>query len=206
MSHRGCEGQCLRPGGRWHLAAAPALEILGHPIPVPAVSSISPASGSAAGGTTVTIIGSGPSGATTVFFGTEHRGLTVSVNAGGTQLTVKSPVGTSGTSVAVRVVTPGGESAAVSADLFTYVPGPTITSLSRTSGPVAGSTKVTITGRGFTAVKSVKFGTTTAKSYTVSSSTSIIATSPAHAAGQVQVSVTTAAGTTPATLYDLCTY
>ena len=92
----------------------------------------------------------------------------------------------------------------MTADLFTY--GPTITSLSRTSGPVAGGTKVTIAGTGFSTVQSVKFGTTTAKSFTVSSSTSIIATSPAHAAGQVRISVTTAAGTTPATSADLYTF
>ena len=167
------------------------------------VSAISPASGPAAGGTSVTVSGSGFSGATTVLFGTA-KGKTVAVNAGGTQLTVKSPAGSSGASVNVRVVTPGNESPAVTADLFTY--GPTITSLSRTSGPVAGGTKVTIAGSGFSTVLNVKFGTTTAKAFTVSSSTSIIATSPAHAAGQVRISVTTAAGTTPATSVDLYTF
>ena len=171
---------------------------------VPVVSAISPASGAAAGGTTVTVSGSGFTGATKVYFGTK-TGTTISVTAGGT-LTVKSPSGTSGTSVNVRVVTPGGESAAVSADLFSYVSGPTITALSRTSGPVGGGTKVTISGTGFSTVTSVKFGTTAAESYTVSSSTSIIATSPAHAAGQVRISVTTTVGTTPATNNDLFTY
>ena len=92
----------------------------------------------------------------------------------------------------------------MTADLFTY--GPTITSLSRTSGPVAGGTKVTIAGTGFISVTSVKFGTTYGLSYTVSSPTSIIATSPAHAAGQVRISVTTAGGTSPATSTDLFTY
>ena len=172
-------------------------------VSAPVVSAISPASGPAAGGTSVTVSGSGFSGATTVLFGTA-KGKTVAVNAGGTQLTVKSPAGSSGASVNVRVVTPGNESPAVTADLFTY--GPTITSLSRTSGPVAGGTKVTIAGSGFSTVLNVKFGTTTAKAFTVSSSTSIIATSPAHAAGQVRISVTTAAGTTPATSVDLYTF
>ena len=72
----------------------------------------------------------GSPGSTTVWFGSS-KGKTISVNAAGTQLTVKSPAGTSGTSVNVQVVTPAGESPAVTADLFTY--GPTITSLSRTS-------------------------------------------------------------------------
>jgi len=186
------------PGGTTPTTTADAYK---YTYPVPAVSAISPASGPAAGGTTVTVSGSGFTAATTVYFGT-RKGTTVSVTAGGT-LTVKSPLGTSGTSVAVRVMTPGGESPAVSADLFTYVSGPTITSLSRTSGPVTGGTKVTITGTGFSTVHAVKFGTTTAKSFTVKSPTQIVVTSPAHAAGQVRVSVTTTAGTTPATSNDL---
>ena len=129
---------------------ATAADLYKFTLPVPAVSAVSPASGPAAGGTAVTVNGSGLStGATTVYFGTT-TGKTVSVNAGGTQLTVKSPAGTSGTSVNVRVVTPGGESPAVTADLFMY--GPTITSLSRTSGPVGGGTKVTIGGTGFSTV------------------------------------------------------
>lgn len=173
--------------------------------PLPVVTSISPASGPAAGGTKVTVSGSGFTGATTVYFGTS-TGRTLSVNAAGTQLTVVSPAGTSGASVNVRVVTPGGESTAVTVDLFTYAPSPTITSLSRTSGPVSGGTKVTITGTGFSTVSKVRFGTTTAESFTVKSSTQIAATSPAHAAGRVTVSVTTPGGTTPSTSADQFTY
>ena len=99
------------------------------------------------------------------------------------------------------MVTPGGTSAIVPGDLFTY--GPVIKSLSRTTGPVAGGTKVTITGNGFTTVQHIKFGTTTATSYTVKSATQIIATAPPHIAGQVRISVTTAAGTTPTSSADL---
>ncbi|MGO9457374.1 MAG: IPT/TIG domain-containing protein [Acidimicrobiales bacterium] len=189
------------PGGT---TASTSADLYKYAYPVPAVTAITPASGPVTGGTVVTVSGSGFTGATGVYFGTTKVTTTISVNAKATQLTVKSPTGVSGTSVNVRVVTPGGESAVVSADLFTY--GPTITSLSRTSGPVTGGTKVTITGAGFTTVHNVKFGTTTATSFTVKSTTQIIATSPAHAAGQVRISVTTAVGTTPATKYDLYTY
>ena len=172
-------------------------------VPLPAVLKLTPASGSASGGTSVLVWGSGLEGATKVHFGTA-TGTTVSANAGGTQLTVKSPSGTSGTSVAVRVVTPGGESNAVTADLFTY--GPTITSLSRTGGPVGGGTKVFVTGTGLSTASSVKFGTTTARSFTVRSPGQLVATSPAHAAGPVRISVTTPGGTTPATNNDLYTF
>ena len=183
---------------------ATAADVFTFITPVPAVTGLSPASGPAGGGTAVTVNGTALTGATAVYFGTSKVTSTISVNAGGNQLSVKSPPGTSGVAVAVRVMTPGGESPSVTGDLFTY--GPTITTLSRTSGPVAGGTKVTITGNGFSAVASVKFGTTAAKAFTVSSPTSIIATTPAHAAGQVRISVTTATGTTPATTVDLFTF
>ena len=174
-------------------------DIYKYVIPVPVVSAVSPASGPSAGGTTVTVSGSGLAGATTVFFGAA-KGSTISVNAGGTQLTVKSPPGTSGSAVNVRVVTAGGESNAVPADLFTY--GPILTSISPFVGSTLGSTQVTITGAGFSTVTHVKFGTTTAASFSVKSATQLVAVSPAHAAGTVAISVTTAAGTTPATSAD----
>jgi hypothetical protein len=152
----------------------------------------------------VTVSGTGFNGATAVYFGTVKVTATISVNAGGTVLTVKSPSGTAGNSVNVEVSTPVGRSSAVPADLFTY--GPVISSMSRTTGTTTGGTKVTITGNGFTTVQHVKFGATTASSYTVKSATQIVVTSPAHSDGQVAVSVTTAAGTTPATNADLFTY
>ncbi len=52
--------------------------------------------------------GSAFTGATAVYFGTTKVTATISVNAAGTQLTVKSPAGTSGASVNVRVVTARG--------------------------------------------------------------------------------------------------
>jgi len=171
--------------------------------PKPIVSSISPTSGAPAGGTTVTVNGTGFTGATAVSFGAVTVTTTITVNATGTQLTVKSPAGTAGSAVSVKVHTPGGVSTVVAAATFTY--GPTISSLSRTTGPVAGGTKITITGTGFTSVSSVKFGATTG-TYTVTSSTKITVTSPAHAAGTVTISVATAAGTTPSTPADKFTY
>jgi hypothetical protein len=171
--------------------------------PAPIVTAVSPVAGSPSGGTTVTVSGSNFLGTTKVKFGT-RTGTTISVNAGGTQLTVKSPSGTQGATVNVRVTTPGGTSAIVTADQFTY--GPVITSLSRTGGTHLGGTRVTVTGKGFVTVQHVKFGTTTATSFTVKSATVITVTSPAHATGTVRVSVITAAGTTPATNADLYTY
>ncbi|MCX6550421.1 MAG: IPT/TIG domain-containing protein [Acidobacteria bacterium] len=54
---------------------------------------------------------------------------------------------------------------------------------------------MTITGTDFTGATAVKFGVTNAASFTVNSDTQITAVTPAHADGQVDVSVTTPDGT-----------
>ena len=80
-------------------------------------------------------------------------------------------------------------------------PAPTITAngVSPNTGSTSGGTSVTITGTGFTGVTTgVTFGGTAA-SFTVNSLTQITATTPAHAAGTVDVAVTTGAGTATAT-------
>ena len=69
--------------------------------------------------------------------------------------------------------------------------GPIVTSVSPCTGSTSGGTSVTITGSNFTGVTGVKFGTTPASSYTVTSSTSITAVAPAGSTGAVDVTVTT---------------
>ncbi|MGK8522676.1 IPT/TIG domain-containing protein [Nocardia asteroides] len=71
---------------------------------------------------------------------------------------------------------------------------PTITSISPTSGPTTGGNSVTITGTGFTGPTTVRFGNT-ATTFTMNSPTQITAIAPAGSPGTVQVTVTTAAGT-----------
>ena len=160
---------------------------------IPTLTTISPAAGAAAGGTTVVITGTNLSGATAVKFGTKlATSFTVNSN---TQITAKSPAGTAGTTVDVTVTTPGGTTATSQASKFSYG-APTVTSLSPASGPAVGGTSVTITGTGFTGVTSVKFGTKNATSYTVSSPTQIVAVAPSGDAGtSVDVTVSTSAGT-----------
>lgn len=74
-------------------------------------------------------------------------------------------------------------------------PAPAITAIEPSSGPVAGGTSVTITGTDFTNATAVKFGANNAASFTVASATSITAVSPAGAAGEVNITVTTPGGT-----------
>jgi alpha-tubulin suppressor-like RCC1 family protein len=167
--------------------------------PIPVVTGVSPSRGAVAGGTSVTISGADLTGATAVKFGTlEASSFTVNSS---TSITVTAPAG-AGT-VDVRVTTPAGTSPASSGDRFSYVPPPAITKLLPKTGPVTGGTSVTITGSSFIGVTAVKFGAVEASSFTVSSSTTIIAVTPAEAPASTQVSVTTEFGASAATSADL---
>jgi subtilase family serine protease len=159
----------------------------------PVVTSLSPTSGPAIGGTSVTITGTGFSGATAVKFGATSA-VTFTVNSV-TQITATAPAGTG--VVDVTVTSPSGTSVISSGDHFTYI-SPVVTSLSPTSGPTAGGTSVTITGTAFTGASAVKFGATSATTYTVNSATQITATDPAGT-GVVDVTVTTPSGGTSTT-------
>ena len=84
----------------------------------PTVTGLSPSSGSSAGGDTVTVTGTGFTGATAVNFGSDAAsGLTV---VSDTQLTVTSPAASASGAVDVTVTTPAGTSATSSADQFTW--------------------------------------------------------------------------------------
>jgi hypothetical protein len=83
---------------------------------------------------------------------------------------------------------------------------PSVSSVVPSSGPTAGGTTVTITGTGFQCVSGVKFGTTPAAGFTVVSPTEITATSPAGAAGTIDVTVTNCNGTSPTGPGDQFTY
>jgi hypothetical protein len=114
----------------------------------PTVTGVSPSTGPAAGGTTVTITGTKLTGATAVYFGSETASSFV-VNSD-TQITATSPLGSPGT-VDVTVVTAGGTSATSPADQFAYVAAPaapvitritTDTGISATDGVTSDNTLV----------------------------------------------------------------
>ena len=188
------------------------VEVAGHLVYAPpAITNLSPKTGSTAGGDSVVITGSGFTslvGPSAVTFGGVNA-TSYTVNSA-TQITAAAPPHPPGP-VSVRVVSDSMTSKDTAADDFTYaVPGvPTITSISPTSGPIAGGTQVTINGTDFSALSGpnpVMFGDTPATTYTLNSSVKITATAPAHAVGAVRVQVTTAAGTTPDTPADDFTY
>ena len=82
---------------------------------------------------------------------------------------------------------------------------PVVTAIAPASGSQLGGTSVTITGSGFTAGATVSFGTAAAASVTVQSPTSITAISP-PGSGTVDVTVTTAQGTSQTSSADQFTY
>jgi hypothetical protein len=167
----------------------------------PAITGINSNSGPAAGGTKVTITGSNFTNATSVSFGTTAAAsFTITSD---TQITAVSPAG-NGT-VDVTVTTPGGTSTISTADQFTYIPLPSVKSVTPTSGPVAGGTTVTITGSNFTNATSVSFGSTTTSNFTVDSDTQITALSP-QGSGTVDVTVTTPNGTSAKSQADQLSY
>ncbi len=178
--------------------------ILDNETAVPVITSLTPTSGGTGGTTYVTITGTNFLGTTSVTFGGTAATFFSVVSA--TTLTVYTPAHAAGT-VDVRITNAAGTSVdAGTADDFTYIgTGPVVSSISPTSGPTTGGTTVTIIGSGFTGATSVTFGGTAA-TFTVNSSTSITATSPAHSAGTVDVIVTSPAGTSPNTTADNFTY
>ena len=104
-----------------------------------------------------------------------------------TTITATTPAGSAG---AVTVtVTVSGQSGSLT-NGFTYVVGPTVSSVAPNNGPVTGGTAVTITGTNFAAGATVTFGATAATNVVVVNSTTITATTPARQAGAVTVTVT----------------
>jgi hypothetical protein len=76
---------------------------------------------------------------------------------------------------------------------------PTIKKVKPKSGPEAGGTEVAITGTGFTEGTTVTFGEAAATDVSYESPTSIVAVTPPGIAGKVNVTVTTAGGTSTIT-------
>ncbi|MEL4072714.1 autotransporter domain-containing protein [Ochrobactrum sp. GPK 3] len=164
------------------------------------MSSVTPASGKTSGGTAVAITGTNLTGTTAVTFGgVPATSFTVNNDTSITALTPPHAAG----SVTVAITTPAGQASLV--DSFAYALSiPTMSAVSPGNGPSAGGSAVEITGTNFIGVTAVTFGGVAATSFTVKSDTLITATTPPHAAGSVNVAITTPAGQT--TLPDAFAY
>ncbi|MGC4747611.1 IPT/TIG domain-containing protein [Micromonospora sp. DT201] len=158
-----------------------------------AVTGLTPDSGPTAGGTTVTITGTGFTGATGVTFG-DTLGTNLVVDPSGTSLTVVTPPGPVGP-VDVSVLLPGANADAPGG--FTYVAAaPTAGAVTPNQGPQAGGQTVTITGTGFVpGGTTVTFDGAPATNVTVNpQGTSLTAVTPPGAIGPAVVVVTTGGG------------
>ena len=134
----------------------------------PIVSSFSPPSGLV--GTEVTISGSRFISATQVSFGgTPAASFTID---SGSQIRANVPSGAASGKIGVTNASGTG----FSADDFTVIVPPSISSFTPTSGPVA--TEVTISGSGFSGTTHVKFNGLTASSFSVDSDSQIRADVP----------------------------
>jgi hypothetical protein len=183
---------------------------------VPTVISLSPTSGPLTPGTQVIVTGTNFVPGGTVNFGNEPYPVSSGsgtppvgqcyVNGAGTTITCTLATTSASGQVAVTVTTPGGTSATSPATEFTFALAPAVSSVSPAAGPTAGNTTVTVTGSNLSGATAVSFGSVAAKSFTVTSSTSITAVSPSGSAGPVAITVTTAGGTSVKTSADVFTY
>ncbi len=169
----------------------------------PTLSRIDLARGSTEGGTAVYIKGTGFAEGASVEFGvTPAKHVEVQ---SATSIVAESPAGAEG-SVPVHVENAAGASAEAAADKFTYTDAPAVAGVTPAVGRENGGSEVTITGSSLLGATQVDFGGTPAASFTVTSAETIVATSPRHKGGEVDVSVRTPLGASAAGPADKFTY
>ena len=163
--------------------------------PLLTLSSVSPTSGPTSGGTVVTLSGTNFQSGATVLFGSDPA--TVVTFNSATSLSATTPNENAG-AVDVTVTNPDGQSAVLSGG-FTYngfLPAPTLSSVTPTSGPTVGGTVVTLNGTNFQSGATVQFASglysAQASAVTVNSYENISATTPPAPfnSGQYDVTVT----------------
>jgi ELWxxDGT repeat protein len=170
-------------------------------VPTPAITGLTATSGSTVGGDTVIILGSGFSSTTGVTFGSEAADFAVLSDNAIQTTTPESAAG----SVTLTVTTLSGT--ATSSFTFNTPPTPTVTGRSPTSGGSGGGTGVIVTGTGFTTTAGVSFGGVAATAFVVNSDTQLTVLSPpANAVATVDITVTTAGGTSSTSAADQFTY
>lgn len=168
--------------------------------PPPSLTGVSPDSGTTEGGDAVTLTGTSLDGLTSVTFGGTAASITTT---SATSVTVTTPTHAAG---AVDVVVTSPEGTDTLDDAFTFeepATPPSLTSISPDSGTTAGGDIVTLTGTNLDDVTNVTIGGTAA-SITNTSATSVTVTTPGHAAGTVDVAVTSPDGSD--TLDDAFTF
>lgn len=159
--------------------------------PPPTLATVSPVTGNTFVGTSVMIMGTNLWDARVLFGTTPATGVAVAAN--GLSLTAYAPARPLGT-VDVSVTTPGGTATKTAAFNYIIQP-PDLFSMDIASGTVDGGTTVVISGR-FLQGATVAFDGVPATNVVVNSTGyTATAQSPAHVPGVVQITATTAGGT-----------
>jgi YVTN family beta-propeller protein len=190
---------------------------------VPVVTSVSPSSGPSTGGNTVTITGTGFTGADNtaeagngITFGPGNFATNVSCTD--TSCTVTAPPQAPAfftarpdllpaNTVYVQVTTLGGTSEPNTDAEYTYEGAPTVTSISPTAGPLSAGTAVAITGTDLSGTTAITFGPDNeATSFSCTDDSDCTVLAPAGTVGTVDVVVTTPAGTSATSSADQYTY
>ena len=155
----------------------------------PAVTSVTPSAGTVAGGTTITIVGTGFVAGSTVTFGGIPSSI-VTVNSA-TFITAVTPPQSVAGPVSITVTSPDSQSGTMGA-AYTYSlrPAPTLSTVAPPNGPAKGGTAITLTGSNFLVGATVTVGSARATNVVVASSASITAIAPPGVAGTVPITVT----------------
>ena len=156
-------------------------------LPPPHVSEVAPAEGPSAGGTAVTVKGSGFLAGASVTIGSAATSVHV---VSETELTAVTSATAPGSDEVVVADAKGTSSGGPS---FTYLPPPHVSEVAPAEGPSAGGTAVTVKGSGFLAGASVTIGSA-ATSVHVVSETELTAVTSATAPGSDEVVVADANG------------
>jgi len=178
------DGQSARVAGGFIFEEPPTL-------PPPSVLSVSPSSGLATGGTTVTIAGANFVAGAAVEFGTVAAAVNAVLPGAITAVTPAHAAG----QVDVLVRNPDGRSASV-ANGFTFQdsappppgPAPVLASVTPTAGTTLGGTDVTVSGTNFASGATVFIGGAVA-AVTGAAAGSLTVATPPHAAGAADVTV-----------------
>lgn len=153
------------------------------------VTSISPAAGTSKGGTLVSIRGMGFADDAKVYFGEKEATDAKLVDT--THIRVASPEHGKGI-VDVIVSNPGHKSRGLSPGFLYFdapPPKPSIDSVSPLIGPLTGGQPVTIKGSGLQNAMRVNFGGLASPQVQILNDTTLIATTPPHGEGKVDVAV-----------------